>query len=152
MGLVHITSWYPQLNGSHFDLPPSPLSTKWLDWVKKWCELWRMHTSPIQQGVFYTSLKKQENLQTKHNGNVDRLIIIQWPWKLVQLDSHLDWLQWRLFIKMATDWQVSEVRTLSDLRPGRGLGDQCKSSEFLQELCISGFPCFWVSPTCFRAK
>ena len=30
--------------------------------------------------------------------------------------------------------------------------DQWKSSEFLHELRISGFPRFWVSPTCLRAK
>ena len=39
--------------------------------------------------------------------------------------------------------------TLADPRPSRGRGDQCKSSEFLQELRISGFP--RLSPTCFRA-
>ena len=33
--------------------------------------------------------------------------------------------------------------TLADPRPGRGHGDKCKSSEFLRELRISGFPRFW---------
>ena len=47
VGLVHITSWYLEFNGSHFGLPPSFISTKWLDWVAKWCELWRMSTDPI---------------------------------------------------------------------------------------------------------
>ena len=42
--------------------------------------------------------------------------------------------------------------TLADPRPDRGHGDQFKSSEFLQELRISRFPSFGVSPTCFRAK
>ena len=32
--------------------------------------------------------------------------------------------------------------TLADPRPGRGHGDQCNSSEFLQELRISGFTRF----------
>ena len=50
----------------------------------------------------------------------------------------------RLCIKMATDWQVS------------GVGDtwaeanQCKSSEFLHELCNSGFPRFSVPPLLAR--
>ena len=57
--------------------------------------------------------------------------------------------EWGLFIKMATDWQVSEVGTLAGPRPGRADANQCKSSDFLQELHISGFPRFWVSPTCF---
>ena len=53
-------------------------------------------------------------------------------------------------------WRLTERYpkwgTLADLRPGRAAADQCKSSEFLQELRISGFPRFGVSPTCFRAK
>ena len=55
-------------------------------------------------------------------------------------------LKWRL-----TD-RYLRWGTLADPRPGRGHSDQCKSSEFLQELRISGFPRFGVSPTCFRAK
>ena len=27
MGLVRITSWYPEFNGSHFGLPPSSIHT-----------------------------------------------------------------------------------------------------------------------------
>ena len=53
-------------------------------------------------------------------------------------------------------WRLTERYprwgTLADPRPGRAAADQCKSSEFLQELRISGFPRFGVSPTCFRAK
>ena len=53
-------------------------------------------------------------------------------------------------------WRLTERYpkwgTLADSRPGRAAADQCKSSEFLQELRISGFPRFGVSPTCFRAK
>ena len=55
-------------------------------------------------------------------------------------------LKWRL-----TD-RYPRWGTLADPRPGRAAADQCKSSEFLQELRISGFPRFGVSPTCFRAK
>ena len=103
MGLVHITSSYPNFNGSHFGLPPSP-STKWLDWVAKWCELWHSCTDPIQVGVFIQVWKSRKNVRPntvqKHNGNVDRLIIIQWPWKRVQLDSHLDRLQFDTLIEI----------------------------------------------------
>ena len=42
--------------------------------------------------------------------------------------------------------------TLAHPRSGRAEADQCKSSEFLQELRISGFPRFWVTPTWLRAK
>ena len=53
-------------------------------------------------------------------------------------------------------WRLTERYpkwgTLADPRLGRAAADQCKSSEFLQELRISGFPRFGVSPTCFRAK
>ena len=53
-------------------------------------------------------------------------------------------------------WRLTERYpkwgTLADPRPGRAAADQWKSSEFLQELRISGFPRFGVSPTCFRAK
>ena len=53
-------------------------------------------------------------------------------------------------------WRLTERYpkwgTLADPRPGRAAADQCKSKEFLQELRISGFPRFGVSPTCFRAK
>ena len=45
-------------------------------------------------------------------------------------------LKWRL-----TD-RYLRWGTLADPRPGRGHGDKCKSSEFLQELRISGFPRF----------
>ena len=55
-------------------------------------------------------------------------------------------LKWRL-----TD-RYLRWGTLADPRPGRADADQCKSIDFLQELRISGFPRFWVSPTCFRAK
>ena len=55
-------------------------------------------------------------------------------------------LKWRL-----TD-RYLRWGTLAGPRPGRADADQCKSSDFLQELCISGFPRFWVSPTCFPAK
>ena len=55
-------------------------------------------------------------------------------------------LKWRL-----TD-RYLRWGTLADPRPGRGHADQCKSNEFVHELPISGFPRFWVSPTCFRAK
>ena len=58
-------------------------------------------------------------------------------------------LKWGLFIKMATDWQVSEV---GDTCRGRGRAGPTPISDFLQELRISGFPRFWVSPTCFPAK
>ena len=62
--------------------------------------------------------------------------------------------QWRLFIKMATDctWLYLRWGTLADPRLGRADANQCKSSDFLQELLISGFPRFSVSPTSFRAK
>ena len=53
-------------------------------------------------------------------------------------------------------WRLTERYpkwgTLADPRPGRAAADQSKSSDFLQELRISGFPRFGVSPTCFRAK
>ena len=53
-------------------------------------------------------------------------------------------------------WRLTERYprwgTLADARPGRAAADHCKSSEFLQELRISGFPRFGVSPTCFPAK
>ena len=53
-------------------------------------------------------------------------------------------------------WRLTERYprwgTLADPRPGRAAANQCKSSEFLQELRISGFPRFGVSPTCFRAN
>ena len=53
-------------------------------------------------------------------------------------------------------WRLTERYprwgTLADPRLGRAAADQCKSSEFLQELRISGFLRFGVSPTCFRAK
>ena len=52
-------------------------------------------------------------------------------------------LKWRL-----TD-RYLRWGTLADPRPGRGHGYQCKSSEFLQELRISGFPRFWVTPLAF---
>ena len=54
-------------------------------------------------------------------------------------------LKWRL-----TD-RYLRWGTLAGPRPGRADADQCKSSDFLQELRISGFPRFWVSPTCFPA-
>ena len=61
-----ITSLYPQFNGSHFSQPPSSISTKWLYWVAKSCERWRMRTGLIcgkqmreQQGCF--NKKRQEN-------------------------------------------------------------------------------------------
>ena len=47
MGLVRITSWYPNFNGSHIGLPPSSISTEWLDCHPKSCELWRIRTGPI---------------------------------------------------------------------------------------------------------
>ena len=53
------------------------------------------------------------------------------------------------FIKMATDWQVSEVGDTCRAAAGPG---RRRSVHFLQELRISGFPRFWVSPTCFPAK
>ena len=55
-------------------------------------------------------------------------------------------LKWRL-----TD-RYLRWGTLAGPRPGRADANRCKSSDFLQELRISGFPRFWVSPTCFRAK
>ena len=55
-------------------------------------------------------------------------------------------LKWRL-----TD-RYLKWGTLAGPPPGRADADQCKSSDFLQELRISGFPRFWVSPTCFPAK
>ena len=50
MGLVRITSWYPNLNGSHFGLPPAR-STEWLDCHPKSCEVWRIRTGPIQNEI-----------------------------------------------------------------------------------------------------
>ena len=55
-------------------------------------------------------------------------------------------LKWRL-----TD-RYLRWGTRADPRPGRADTNQCKSSDFLQELRIWGFLRFWVSPTCFRAK
>ena len=55
-------------------------------------------------------------------------------------------LKWRL-----TD-RYLRWGTLTHPRPGRAEINQCKLSEFLHELRISGFPCFGVSPTCLRAK
>ena len=46
MGLVHITSWYPNFNGSHFGLPPSEIHR--MTGVAKLCELWRIRTGPIK--------------------------------------------------------------------------------------------------------
>ena len=84
--------------------------------------------------------------------NVDRKTT---EWRLVlgliKMTIHI--MQWGLFIKMATDWEVSEVGDTCRPAAGPGRGRSvCKSSEFLQELRISGFPRFGVSPTCFRAK
>ena len=57
-------------------------------------------------------------------------------------------LKWRL-----TDrYRYLRWGTLAGPRPGRADADHCKSSDFLQELRISGFPRFWVYPTCFRTK
>ena len=50
---------------------------------------------------------------------------------------------------MATDWQVSEVGDTCRPRPGRADADQCKSSDFLQELRISGFRAFECPPLAF---
>ena len=55
-------------------------------------------------------------------------------------------LKWRL-----TD-RYLRWGTLAHPRPGRAEAYQCKSSEFLHELRILGFPRFWVSPTCLSAK
>ena len=60
--------------------------------------------------------------------------------------------KWRLFIKMATDWQVSEVGdTRTPLAgPGRGRAVQI---EWISAWTVHlGFPCVWVSPSCLRAK
>ena len=55
-------------------------------------------------------------------------------------------LKWRL-----TD-RYLRWGTLAGPRPGRADADHCKSSDFLQELRISGFPRFWVSPTCISRE
>ena len=55
-------------------------------------------------------------------------------------------LKWRM-----TD-RYLRWKTLAQPQPSRAEADQCKSSEFLHELRISGFPRFWVSPTCLHAK
>ena len=60
--------------------------------------------------------------------------------------------QWGLFIKMATDWEVSEVGDTCRPAAGPGRGRSVEIEWILQELRISGFPRFGVSPTCFRAK
>ena len=67
IGAVCITSLYPQFNGSHFSQPPSSISTKWLHWVAKSCERWRMRTGLIcgkqmreQQGCFNKKEKKMD--------------------------------------------------------------------------------------------
>ena len=52
MGLVRITSWYLNINGSHFGLPPSEMHSlsgpEWLGCDPKWCELWRIRTGPME--------------------------------------------------------------------------------------------------------
>ena len=65
-------------------------------------------------------------------------------WRSVQNGVYS--LKWRL-----TD-RYLRWGTLAHPRPSRAEADQCKSSQFLHELRISGFPRFWVSPTCLRAK
>ena len=62
------------------------------------------------------------------------------------VDNGVYSLKWRL-----TD-RYLRWGTLAGPRPGRADADQCKSSDVLQELRISGFPRFWASPTCFPAK
>ena len=43
------------------------LSTKWLDWVAKWCELWRMPTGPIRHHKMISSFRKKVSyLQVLH--------------------------------------------------------------------------------------
>ena len=46
MGLVRITSWYPNFNGSYFGLPPSEIH-RMTGLPPKSCELWRIRTGPI---------------------------------------------------------------------------------------------------------
>ena len=47
MGLVRITSWYPNFNGKPFRLATQRRSTEWLGCHPKSCELWRMRTGSI---------------------------------------------------------------------------------------------------------
>ena len=54
--------------------------------------------------------------------------------------------EWRLFIKWRLTDRYLRWGTLADPRPGRGHADQCKSSEFLHEVRISSFLCFWGVP------
>ena len=48
MGLVRITSRYPEFNGRHFGLPPSTIH-RMTALGGKWCELWRIRTNPIER-------------------------------------------------------------------------------------------------------
>ena len=87
--------------------------------------------------------KQREENSTRPTGDFDSRTQCQSPgWPSNGVYS----LKWRL-TERYPKWG-----TLADPRPGRAAADQWKSSEFLQELRISGFPRFGVSPTCFRAK
>ena len=79
------------------------------------------------------------------------------PRVLVLYTSSASWaLWWDINGVYSLKWRLTDryLRwgTLAGPRPGRADADQGKSSDFLQELRISGFPRFWVSPTCFPAK
>ena len=102
---------------------------------KKWCFLYmkvkdccviRKFSWGSRKGCFGPILAAEQGLIWSVNG------VYSLKWRLT--DRYLRW------------------GTLAGPRPGRADVDQCKSSDFLQELRISGFPRFWVSPTCFRAK
>ena len=72
MGLVRITSWYPNFNGSHFGLPPAR-STEWLDCHPKLCELWLIRTDPYEENSaslqHHSSQKDQGIVKWGHKGN-----------------------------------------------------------------------------------
>ena len=107
IGAVCITSLYPQFNGSHFSQQPSSISTKWLHWVAKSCERWRMRTGLIcgkqmreQQSCF--------NKKRKENGSCVKPLK-QLPFFLYTFDENDFWAPWINWWKLCGKKIIHEV-------------------------------------------